>query len=224
MQRRCLIWNLLAVAPACQGGATGRPAPDSAPATHSSASHAALGPKNTRAEADESAHTHAEGEGLSGGEAGAVGLPDTASEVGGAPDDADVDCLVGLSGRGGGPPAEAAAGTLAQLESETADSDDAPSLSSPAPAPGTDPGPGLDPTNSLNPFPHPGMHPGLAACLARLVREALLRGGRAADAALRNEALLVACRLARGKAGPSFCKGACRPARDGSATKRMSCA
>ena len=99
-----LIWNLLAVVPACEGGTTGRPAPDSAPATHSSAAHAALGPESTNAEADKSAHTHAERKGLFGGEAGAVGLPDTAPEEGGAPGDADVGCLAGPSGRGEAPP------------------------------------------------------------------------------------------------------------------------
>ena len=51
-------------------------------------------------------------------------------------------------------------------------------------------------------FPEPTR--GLAGALARLVSDALLHGGRAADAALRNRALQLACLLA---AGPTFCRG-----------------
>lgn len=47
----------------------------------------------------------------------------------------------------------------------------------------------------------------LAGALARLIRHALLHGGRAEDAALRNRALQLACQLATGSGGTTFCRG-----------------
>ena len=48
---------------------------------------------------------------------------------------------------------------------------------------------------------------GVAGALARLIRDALLHGGRAADAVLRNRALQLACQLATGSGGATFCRG-----------------
>ena len=53
-----------------------------------------------------------------------------------------------------------------------------------------------------------GTSAGLAAALAALVRAALLHGGRPADAALRNDALLVACRCAHRPGGARVCQRA----------------
>jgi len=55
-----------------------------------------------------------------------------------------------------------------------------------------------------------GTRAGLAAALAALVRAALLHGGRPADAVLRNDALLVACRCAQRPGGARFCQRAPR--------------
>lgn len=62
-------------------------------------------------------------------------------------------------------------------------------------------------TASQNPAPCPETTRGLAGALARLIRHALLHGGRAADAALRNRALQLACQLAMGSDGSAFCRG-----------------
>ena len=58
-----------------------------------------------------------------------------------------------------------------------------------------------------NPAPLPEPTRGLAGALARLIRDALLHGGRPADAALRNRALQLACQLAAGSGGTRFCRG-----------------
>ena len=66
---------------------------------------------------------------------------------------------------------------------------------------------GASGTALKTPAPCPEPTRRLAGALVRLIRDALLHGGRAADAALRNRALQLACQLASGSGGPTFCRG-----------------
>jgi len=71
--------------------------------------------------------------------------------------------------------------------------------------------PGQDaPVTDSDAFSTAGTGAGLAAALAALVCAALLHGGRPADAVLRNDALLVACRCAQRPGGARFCQRAPR--------------